>query len=170
MSIVTEIAAVAADLLLLTQRDPDALARRPQILATKMSLLERIRAENHDGLGTVTIPSRDDDATIPCPVCGTAFTVTGRRRYCSDSCRRAAWARRHRPPPPVVVPPPAGSRRPHTVYECDTCGQRALGDQRCEDCGTFMRRVGLGGPCPACDEPVAAKELTEITEATPTRR
>ncbi len=166
MSIVTEIAAVAADLLLLTQRDPDALARRPQILATKTALLERIRAENQDS-EAVTTPSRDDDATIPCPRCRTAFTVTGRRRYCSDSCRRTAWARRHRPPPPpVAVPPPPGSRRTHTVYECDTCGQRSLGDQRCEDCGTFMRRIGLGGPCPACDEPVAANELTEITEAT----
>ena len=54
MSIVTEIAAVAADLLLLVQRDPDALARRPQILATKTELLERIRAEDLDGPGTTT--------------------------------------------------------------------------------------------------------------------
>jgi len=54
MSIVTEIAAVAADLLLLVRRDPDALARRPQILATKTALLEKIRAEGQDGPVTAT--------------------------------------------------------------------------------------------------------------------
>lgn len=177
MSTVTEIVAVLADLNLLTQLDPDALARRQEILATKRELVERIRAEEDPVIvnpdeetagaqrARPDAPSRDDDATLPCPVCGTAFTVTGRRRYCSDRCRRAAWARRNQPPPtPVVLPPPAGSRRPHTVYECDACGLRALGDQRCEECGTFMRRVGLGGPCPSCDDPVAASELTDVVE------
>jgi hypothetical protein len=50
------------------------------------------------------------------------------------------------------------------VYECDTCGARALGEQRCEECSTFMRRIGLGGLCPACDAPVAAKELIDVVE------
>jgi DNA polymerase II large subunit len=45
-----------------------------------------------------------------------------------------------------------------TVYECD-CGARAVGRQRCTECGTFMRRVGIGGACPHCDEPVAVVEL-----------
>ena len=52
-------------------------------------------------------------------------------------------------------------RRPITVYECDGCGARAVGQQRCEDCGTFMRKLGLGGPCPHCDEPVAVVELLD---------
>ena len=161
MSTVQEIVAVLAELNLLGQRDPDALARREEILATKRELVERIRAEEEAERG----PSRDDDASIPCPVCGCAFVVTGRRRYCSDGCRRAAWARRHHgAAAPVVVVAPAGSRRPHTVYECDDCGGRALGQQRCEDCGVFMRRVGLGGSCPSCDEPVAAGELIEVVE------
>ena len=40
-----------------------------------------------------------------------------------------------------------------------TCGARSLGTQFCEDCRTFMSRVGIGAPCPNCDEPVAAIEL-----------
>lgn len=163
MSTVDEIVAVIAELNLLSKRDPDALARREEILATKRELVARLRAEQDTGI--TNAPSRDDDATTPCPVCGCPFVVTGRRRYCSDGCRRTAWTSRHRSSPaPVVVVAPAGSRRPHTVYECDACGLRALGEQRCEDCGVFMRRVGLGGPCPSCDEPVAAGELIEVVE------
>lgn len=162
MSTVDEIVAVLGELNLLTKLDPGALARRDEILATKAALVERLRAEEE--LMAVRSPSRDDDATIPCPVCGSAFVVTGRRRYCSDGCRRTAWARRRSTPAPLVVVTPAGSRRPHTVYECDDCGGRALGEQRCEDCGVFMRRVGLGGCCPSCDEPVAAGELIEVVE------
>lgn len=45
MSTVTEIVAVLADINLLSQRDPDALARRQQILTTKRELVERLRAE-----------------------------------------------------------------------------------------------------------------------------
>jgi rubrerythrin len=47
------------------------------------------------------------------------------------------------------------------VYECDGCGERALGSQRCDSCGTFMRKVGLGGLCPACDHPVAASDILD---------
>jgi rubrerythrin len=46
-----------------------------------------------------------------------------------------------------------------TVYKCDGCGVRAIGEQRCEICGTFMRKVGPGGQCPHCDEPVTVSEL-----------
>ena len=34
-----------------------------------------------------------------------------------------------------------------------------MSDQRCADCGTFMHRVGRGGLCPCCDEPVTIDEL-----------
>jgi hypothetical protein len=61
---------------------------------------------------------------------------------------------------PVVVPARM-VRRPVTVYECDGCGARSLGSQYCEECRTFMRRVGFGGCCPACDEPVAIDDLLE---------
>ena len=80
------------------------------------------------------MPSRDEGATALCPVCQRAFLPAGRGRYCSDYCRKRAWRRRHQvPPAPVVVPPPGLSRRQLTVYACDTCGTKALGEQRCEE-------------------------------------
>jgi hypothetical protein len=81
-------------------------------------------------------------------------------------------------PPPTVdteTPPHQRSsprepspRRPITVYECNTCGRRAVGEQRCTDCTTFMRSVGIGGSCPCCDEPIAIAEL--LAEEVITRR
>ena len=95
-----------------------------------------------------------------CPVCATRFEPSGRRRYCCDACRVTAHRRRHQTPPAPTGPlPTAGNRRTHTIYECDTCSARALAEQRCEDCGTFMARVGYGGHCPSCDEPVTLDEL-----------
>ncbi|MGH8992545.1 MAG: hypothetical protein ACRDZ7_13645 [Acidimicrobiia bacterium] len=96
-----------------------------------------------------------------CPVCGHPFEPSGRRRHCSDACRQAAWRRRHTPTDPQPALPPKGKRRANTVYECDTCGSRALGDQRCDACNTWMRAIGLGGFCPHCDEPIAVAEITE---------
>jgi len=46
------------------------------------------------------------------------------------------------------------------VYECPSCFNRSLGDQRCPDCNLFSQRIGPGGPCPHCDEPVAISDLT----------
>ena len=105
-------------------------------------------------------PLGDDGATMTCPVCQSFFAPSGRKRFCSDPCRRLAWKRQQKAPPtPIVVPPPGQPRRPLTVYECAACGTRAVGEQRCEDCGTFMARVGLGGHCPHCDEAVAVADL-----------
>jgi hypothetical protein len=120
-------------------------------------------------------PSRDDAETIPlgttlvCPVCQRRFTPRGRRRFCSDACHKAAWRRRHQPPPAAaLVVPPARPRRPITVYACPSCQARYLGEQRCGDCGVFCHRVGLGGTCPHCEEPVAAADLIAegVTPAT----
>jgi hypothetical protein len=51
------------------------------------------------------------------------------------------------------------------VYQCPDCETRYLDEQRCPDCGLFARRIGTGGPCPHCDEPVAINDLTtnEVT-------
>ena len=57
--------------------------------------------------------------------------------------------------------PSASTRAPRaaTVYECPSCQTRYLGEQRCPDCQRFCRRVGPGGLCPHCDEPVAVGDL-----------
>ena len=114
-------------------------------------------------------PSRYDPVTIPCPGCQRLFTPTGKRRYCSDRCRVSAWRRRQAILPPAPATLPQGRpRRPVTVYECPGCGERALGEQRCDSCGSFMNRVGLGGHCPECDTAVAISEIFDA-EATDTR-
>ena len=106
-------------------------------------------------------PSRDDSVTTrTCPACGQPFTPSGRRRWCSAACKQAAWRRKRSPAAPLPPVPPPGRKRAATVYECASCGGRALGSQRREDRGTFMRAIGTGGSCPQCDDPVAVIELT----------
>jgi hypothetical protein len=96
---------------------------------------------------------RDDSATMACPVCGKDFVVSGRRRHCSTACRQAAWRRRSAAPSEPLV------AKPDTVYECPTCEAKFLGEQRCGECNTWARRVGPGGLCPCCDEPISIMEL-----------
>ena len=105
------------------------------------------------------MPSRNDTVTATCQVCATALPEGRARITCSDACRQALWRRRHQPdltPPPL---PAARPRRPVTVYECPNCDVRQLGDQYCQNCATFMRRLGTGGLCPCCDEPITHNEL-----------
>jgi len=107
-----------------------------------------------------TDPSRDQ-STATCPVCQQPFARHGKARWCSGTCRSLAWKRqRQAAAPPVVMLPPR-PRRPVTVYECQGCGARAVARRRCQDCGTFMRKLGLGGPCPHCDGPVSVTELLD---------
>jgi hypothetical protein len=106
----------------------------------------------HDGVTPPGPPPRHDGVTTPCPACG--------RRFCSGACRALAYRRRRDTARAAIVIPEPRPRRPGTVYECGSCGHRALGNQRCDQCGTFMRRAGTGGCCPSCDEPVTIAELT----------
>jgi hypothetical protein len=108
-----------------------------------------------------TAPSRDDPATMTCPLCQAYFTPVGRQIYCSTACRKAAFRRRQQSPAATVTIPAARPRRDYTVYECPDCGERLYGEQRCPGCGSFARRVGLGGPCPHCDQPVALSDLLD---------
>lgn len=112
---------------------------------------------------TAETPSRNDSVTMmmTCATCGRPFQPSGRRRHCSDACRVAAWRRRHAQPVVQAPLPPKGHRRDVTIYECDECGERALGSQRCESCNRWMRAVGIGGSCPICDAPIAITELSE---------
>jgi predicted nucleic acid-binding Zn ribbon protein len=93
----------------------------------------------------VTIP-----VTMACPVCGSPFTPSGRRRCCSDACRAAAYRRRRAVTRPVVAVPAAVRRVPLTIYECDGCGARAVGEQRCRDCYADLRIM------PTSDDEAAA--------------
>ncbi len=106
--------------------------------------------------GVTNEDGTNEDGTLGCAVCGRPFRPVGRRRFCSDACRQTAWRRRHPAPLPVVLARPP---RATVVYECPACGARLLGKQRCADCGVFCRRVGPGGPCPHCEEPVAVGDL-----------
>ena len=55
------------------------------------------------------------------------------------------------------------------IYQCPECEQRYLNERRCPDCQLFCRRVGPGGLCPHCDEPVAVTDLApEEASMTPT--
>lgn len=106
-------------------------------------------------------PSRDDNETTTaprCPLCRRPFTPIRRQRFCSDRCRKTAWRRRHTTIEPVIVGP-ASRRHEITVYACPRCDSRYLAEQRCLDCHVFCRRVGIGGLCPHCDEPVAISDL-----------
>jgi hypothetical protein len=102
---------------------------------------------------------RDDAETMICLHCAKTFPVSGRSRYCGNACRQRAYrARRGTPAMPTRMtrPPKEG-----TVYYCDECDTRYLGVQYCESCKRFCRRLGAGGLCPCCDEPVAVKDLIE---------
>jgi len=107
----------------------------------------------HDTDGTVA-----DDVMTTCPACQHGFRPVGQQSFCCDACRVAVYRRGQRAAPTTVVVQ-AEHRQPIAVYECDCCGARAAGERRCEECRSSMRRVGLGGRCPRCDEPVAVGEL-----------
>ena len=104
------------------------------------------------------LPLRNDGVTIACLVCECRFRPAGRRRFCSEACRQAAWRRRQPTPVPAL---PRHVARTATVYLCPACDARFLGEQRCPDCGLFCRRLGPGGACPHCEEPVTLADLLD---------
>ena len=104
-----------------------------------------------------------------CPVCQTPIT-SARARYCSDACKQRAYRLRQPDATPLDLDALTADLRSRqalvtrTVYECPSCEARFLGDQRCPDCHVFCRRLGLGGPCPHCDDPVTLAELLGLEE------
>jgi hypothetical protein len=105
--------------------------------------------------GSVTAPTSPQPAERRCPVCGT-LPGSSRATYCSDAHRQLAYRQRQSAP----SPPPARLPRRHlVVYQCPRCEERYLGEQRCEECNVFCRKLGAGGPCPHCEEPVAVSDL-----------
>ena len=49
-------------------------------------------------------------------------------------------------------------------------GQRLFGEQRCPGCDIFAARLGPGGPCPHCGEPVTITDLLQEVVTTPGNR
>jgi hypothetical protein len=126
--------------------------------AAGMPLPVRPATSEHHGPAAA---SHNGSVTAPCLVCGGPLPP-GRqdRTTCTDRCRQEAFRRRRQGAGEPEVPlPPKGARRAVTVYECDQCGARALGDQYCSDCRTFTRSVGTGGLCLECQAPVALSDL-----------
>ncbi len=109
-------------------------------------------------------PADPSPAGRLCSICQTG-SVPPRARYCSDACKQRAYRlRRAAASPADLIEHAVEPRRrrilvAHTVYECPSCETRLLGEQRCPDCGVFCRRLGLGGPCPHCDEPVLLADI-----------
>ena len=104
-------------------------------------------------------PSRNVSVTATCLVCGGSLPPGRARTTCSDACRQTLWRRRNQPTRTTPDLPASKPRKAHTVYQCDNCDTRTLGNQRCTDCNTFMRALGPGGQCPRCDEPITIDEL-----------
>ena len=114
----------------------------------------------------MTSPRNDIETTSTCPVCSRPFRPVRRQRYCSPACRQAAWRART-----ITGALEAASRRPlpasrgrkeHTVYACTECDQRYLAQQWCDDCARPCIRIGIGGLCTNCDEPLAVDELLQV--------
>jgi len=104
-----------------------------------------------------------------CPVCQASIS-SARARYCSDACKQRAYRLRQPDRTPLdldALPAALRARQvlvTRTVYACPACEARFLGDQRCPDCYVCCRRLGLGGPCPHCDDPVTLAELLGLEE------
>ena len=96
-----------------------------------------------------------------CAACGSPATSADEPWCCSAGCTATYALGAECPCPSSPRVPRADRRKPITVYQCDTCGFRALGEQRCEDCTTFMRRVGIGGRCPCCEDLITVAELVD---------
>jgi len=100
-----------------------------------------------------------------CVVCGQP--AIGRSRYCGGACRQRASRLGRQPDQQALLTALSqqlGERQQllrHTVYQCSSCDQRFLGERRCPECNLMLKKLGVGGPCPGCDELVLISELLE---------
>jgi len=46
------------------------------------------------------------------------------------------------------------------LYECGECGEQGT-ERRCQDCNRFTSKLGPGGHCPACDEPILISDILD---------
>ena len=113
---------------------------------------------------TSNTPMRDGSRDgSGCLVCGGALS-SSRARYCSRAHQQRAFRLRHQTSLPDLqrLRQELQRRRAvvaQTVYECQSCGQRLVGERRCPECNLFSRAIGLGGHCPECDTPLLLVDL-----------
>ncbi len=100
-----------------------------------------------------------------CPICTQSFVSHGRAIYCSPACRQHAFRLRRlqdRELKQLEAARPLRRRRDllaQAIYECPRCQAQYLGQRRCPDCNLMCKRLGLGGECPHCSEPVLLADL-----------
>lgn len=102
------------------------------------------------------------DGRSGCLLCGGPLTST-RARYCTRACQQHSYRLRHTTTVDLTGVRKALQRYKalvaHTIYECGGCGERFVGERRCEHCNLFCRALGLGGSCAECDAPVLLDDL-----------
>ena len=109
-----------------------------------------VREGSRDGQGGCVLCAKD----VP----------SKRAMYCTRACQQRSYRlRHHRPTLEVTSVRQALQRRTalvaHTIYECGGCGERFVGERRCDTCNWFCRAVGIGGSCPECDTIVLLGDL-----------
>jgi hypothetical protein len=103
------------------------------------------------------------DGSGGCVMCG-GDVPSPRARYCTRACQQHSYRLRHQTPAVDLTSVRTALQRrkalvAHTVYECGGCGERFIGERRCDACGLFCRALGLGGLCTECDTPVLVDDL-----------
>ena len=103
------------------------------------------------------------DGSGGCVICG-GDLPSPRARYCTRACQQHSYRLRHHTPTVDATSVRKALQRrkalvAHTVYECGGCGERFIGERRCDACGLFCRALGLGGLCTECDTPVLIDDL-----------
>jgi len=135
-------------------------ARFENRVPRKRRHLRRRRVRRSRG-GSGVNPVRDGTATTS-SVCRNPFGCLGRQRSCSSVCwQTARRSKRAAPAEPVVS-------RSEAVYACPNCEAHYLGEQRCEACNTWCRRLGPGAECPCYGEPVSILDLLRPDQLAPT--
>lgn len=117
--------------------------------------------------GSRYAPSEDGLGAHTCPMCDAVLSNT-RATFCSVACKQRAFRMRHQQsaiPDEVMLRQQLKRQRVlamHTVYECPGCGERFVGERRCPSCQLFCRALGVGGRCPACDDPILLSDLLDV--------
>ena len=146
------------------RRPPRSSTRRQGVEEPCASLAHRTDLTYPSVTGGGTVQSPPTGAEPRCPVCR-ADRPARRARCCSDACRQRAHRLRQ---VDLTVTDTAAlvtelQRRAellaHRLCACPACGEQDRGEPRCPDCTRFCRLLGLGGACPACDQPIRLAEL-----------